>query len=159
MANIKSIRGDIHIFTVFPCTVVMSTPIVAALAPEASNSTISQRGHRPSTSRLIDHALSANAITMTPVPQRTLEWLWRVLTSVSTLQLYRSAYPTNSSQNSHDPRQAYVDPQRTYSDVAHLLSQYRHFAPRTDVYSTLPLTPTHPSSILYTPNHLTQPRS
>ncbi|KAL1960612.1 hypothetical protein VTO42DRAFT_7191 [Malbranchea cinnamomea] len=55
---------------------------------------------------------------MAAVPQRTLEWLYRVLTN-----------------SQHDPRQSYRDPNRTYSDVAYLLAHYPHFAPRTDVYT------------------------
>ncbi|WEW58378.1 Suppressor protein stp22 of temperature-sensitive alpha-factor receptor and arginine permease [Emydomyces testavorans] len=55
---------------------------------------------------------------MASVSQKTLDWLYRVLTS-----------------NSHDPSQGYRDPNRTYNDVAHLLSQYQGFAPRTDVYT------------------------
>ncbi|KAK2827860.1 hypothetical protein FQN49_007269 [Arthroderma sp. PD_2] len=55
---------------------------------------------------------------MAAVPQKTLEWLYRVLTS-----------------NAHDPNQAYHDPNRTYSDTAQLLSQFPTFSPRTDVYT------------------------
>ncbi|EFW18162.1 hypothetical protein D8B26_005006 [Coccidioides posadasii str. Silveira] len=55
---------------------------------------------------------------MATVPQRTLDWLYRVLTS-----------------SNQDPNQAYHDPNRTYNDVAHLLAQYPHFSPRTDVYT------------------------
>ncbi|KAM5439311.1 Suppressor protein stp22 of temperature-sensitive alpha-factor receptor and arginine permease [Microsporum ferrugineum] len=55
---------------------------------------------------------------MAAVPQKTLEWLYRVLTS-----------------NAHDPNQAYRDPNRTYSDTAQLLAQFPSFSPRTDVYT------------------------
>ncbi|EFQ97678.1 ESCRT-I component [Nannizzia gypsea CBS 118893] len=50
---------------------------------------------------------------MAAVPQKTLEWLYRVLTS----------------------NQAYRDPNRTYSDTAQLLAQFPSFSPRTDVYT------------------------
>ncbi|OAX78403.1 hypothetical protein ACJ72_07289 [Emergomyces africanus] len=55
---------------------------------------------------------------MATVPQKTLTWLYRVLTNAE-----------------HDPNQAYKDPKRTYSDVINLLVQYPGFAPRTDVYT------------------------
>lgn len=75
---------------------------------------------------------------MSAVPPKTLEWLYRVLTSVrrpSFAFAPVSQLLTNGKQNRHDPRQAYVDPNRTYNDVAHLLAQNPHFSPRTDVYS------------------------
>ncbi|EGE01428.1 endosomal sorting complex protein TSG101 [Trichophyton equinum CBS 127.97] len=50
---------------------------------------------------------------MAAVPQKTLEWLYRVLTT----------------------NQAYRDPNRTYSDTAQLLAQFPSFSPRTDVYT------------------------
>ncbi|KKZ64505.1 hypothetical protein EMCG_01384 [[Emmonsia] crescens] len=55
---------------------------------------------------------------MATVPQKTLTWLYRVLTNTE-----------------YGPNQAYQDPNRTYSDVANLLAQYPGFAPRTDVYT------------------------
>ncbi|OJD18703.1 hypothetical protein AJ78_01318 [Emergomyces pasteurianus Ep9510] len=55
---------------------------------------------------------------MATVPQKTLIWLYRVLTN-----------------SEYDPKQAYQDPNRTYSDVSNLLAQYPGFAPRTDVYT------------------------
>ncbi|KEF57386.1 uncharacterized protein A1O9_05303 [Exophiala aquamarina CBS 119918] len=47
------------------------------------------------------------------VPQKTLGWLYDVL------------------------KREYHDPNRTYSDLAHVLSRYPGFGPRTDVYSAL----------------------
>ncbi|PGH08322.1 hypothetical protein AJ79_06009 [Helicocarpus griseus UAMH5409] len=55
---------------------------------------------------------------MAVVPQKTLTWLYRVLTNTE-----------------YGPNQAYQDPNRTYSDVANLLAQYPGFGPRTDVYT------------------------
>ncbi|KAK2769445.1 hypothetical protein FQN53_006180 [Emmonsiellopsis sp. PD_33] len=55
---------------------------------------------------------------MAAVPQKTLTWLYRVL--------------TNTDQG---PNQTYLDPNRTYNDVASLLAQHAGFAPRTDVYT------------------------
>ncbi|KAI1973084.1 suppressor protein stp22 of temperature-sensitive alpha-factor receptor and arginine permease [Ophidiomyces ophidiicola] len=54
---------------------------------------------------------------MAPVPQKILEWLYRVLST--------------SNYNN----QAYQDPTRTYHDVVQLLTQYPNFAPKTDVYT------------------------
>ena len=80
---------------------------------------------------------------MATVSQKTLDWLYRVISSVSSnyppmVSLPRSfSLPNNQrfEQNSHDPNQAYLDPNRTYNDVAQVLSQYPDFSPRTDVYS------------------------
>ncbi|GLI80705.1 suppressor protein stp22 of temperature-sensitive alpha-factor receptor and arginine permease [Penicillium ochrochloron] len=52
------------------------------------------------------------------VPQRTLTWLYSVL-----------------SKDHHDPKQTYHDPNRTYHDVANALAQYPSLSPRTDVYT------------------------
>ncbi|OQE38686.1 hypothetical protein PENCOP_c008G00639 [Penicillium coprophilum] len=52
------------------------------------------------------------------LPQRTLNWLWSVL-----------------SKDHYDPQQTYRDPNRTYHDVANALSQYPSLSPRTDVYT------------------------
>ncbi|KAJ5181406.1 hypothetical protein N7449_011553 [Penicillium cf. viridicatum] len=52
------------------------------------------------------------------VPQRTLNWLYSVL-----------------SKDHYDPQQTYRDPNRTYHDVANALSQYPSLSPRTDVYT------------------------
>ncbi|KAJ5367749.1 hypothetical protein N7541_001690 [Penicillium brevicompactum] len=52
------------------------------------------------------------------VPQRTLNWLYSVLT-----------------KDHYDPQQTYHDPNRTYHDVANALSQYPSLSPRTDVYT------------------------
>ncbi|CAI7654961.1 unnamed protein product [Penicillium bialowiezense] len=52
------------------------------------------------------------------VPQRTLNWLYSVL-----------------SKDHYDPQQTYHDPNRTYHDVANALSQYPSLSPRTDVYT------------------------
>ncbi|PYI22800.1 UEV-domain-containing protein [Aspergillus japonicus CBS 114.51] len=55
---------------------------------------------------------------MAAVPQRTLNWLYGVLT-----------------RDHHDPRLTYQDPNRTYHDVANALAQYPSIAPRTEVYT------------------------
>ncbi|EER38650.1 ESCRT-I component [Histoplasma capsulatum H143] len=55
---------------------------------------------------------------MAVVPQKTLTWLYRVLTNAE--------YGSN---------QAYRDPNRTYNDVTNLLAQYPGFVLRTDVYT------------------------
>ncbi|OJJ44421.1 hypothetical protein ASPZODRAFT_71772 [Penicilliopsis zonata CBS 506.65] len=55
---------------------------------------------------------------MATVPQRTLNWLYSVLT-----------------KDHHDPKQTYLDPNRTYYDVARALTQYPTLSPRTDVYT------------------------
>ncbi|CAG8888776.1 unnamed protein product [Penicillium egyptiacum] len=52
------------------------------------------------------------------VPQRTLNWLYSVL-----------------SKDHYDPQQTYRDPNRTYHDVANALSQFPSLSPRTDVYT------------------------
>ncbi|OQE11299.1 hypothetical protein PENFLA_c073G06459 [Penicillium flavigenum] len=52
------------------------------------------------------------------VPQRTLNWLYSVL-----------------SKDHYDPQQTYRDPNRTYHDVANALAQYPSLSPRTDVYT------------------------
>ncbi|KAJ5861879.1 uncharacterized protein N7529_009189 [Penicillium soppii] len=52
------------------------------------------------------------------VPQRTLNWLYSVLT-----------------KDHYDPQQTYHDPNRAYHDVANALSQYPSLSPRTDVYT------------------------
>ncbi|EPS27138.1 hypothetical protein PDE_02080 [Penicillium oxalicum 114-2] len=52
------------------------------------------------------------------VPQRTLTWLYSVL-----------------SKDHYDPKQTYHDPNRTYQDVANALAQYPSLSPRTDVYT------------------------
>ncbi|KAJ5749351.1 uncharacterized protein N7511_011047 [Penicillium nucicola] len=52
------------------------------------------------------------------VPQRTLNWLYSVLT-----------------KDHYDPQQTYQDPNRTYHDVANALAQYPSLSPRTDVYT------------------------
>ncbi|KAJ5730481.1 uncharacterized protein N7483_004989 [Penicillium malachiteum] len=52
------------------------------------------------------------------VPQRTLSWLYSVLT-----------------KDHYDPKQTYHDPNRAYHDVAHALAQYPSLSPRTDVYT------------------------
>ncbi|OOQ84534.1 endosomal sorting complex protein [Penicillium brasilianum] len=52
------------------------------------------------------------------VPQRTLTWLYSVL-----------------SKDHYDPKQTYHDPNRTYHDVANALAQYPSLSPRTDVYT------------------------
>ncbi|KAJ5707491.1 hypothetical protein N7488_007292 [Penicillium malachiteum] len=52
------------------------------------------------------------------VPQRTLTWLYSVLT-----------------KDHYDPKQTYHDPNRAYHDVAHALAQYPSLSPRTDVYT------------------------
>ncbi|CAG8266805.1 unnamed protein product [Penicillium salamii] len=52
------------------------------------------------------------------VPQRTLTWLYSVLT-----------------KDHYDPKQTYHDPNRTYHDVANALAQYPSLSPRTDVYT------------------------
>ncbi|KAF4156428.1 hypothetical protein CNMCM6936_005964 [Aspergillus lentulus] len=57
---------------------------------------------------------------MAAVPQRTLNWLYSVLT-----------------RDHYDPKQTYQDPNRTYYDVANVLAQYPSLSPRTDVYSKL----------------------
>ncbi|KAJ9603093.1 Suppressor protein stp22 of temperature-sensitive alpha-factor receptor and arginine permease [Cladophialophora chaetospira] len=49
---------------------------------------------------------------MAGVPQKTLTWLYDVL------------------------KREYRDPNRTYSDLAHVLARYQGFAPRTDVYTS-----------------------
>ncbi|KAK7897233.1 Suppressor protein stp22 of temperature-sensitive alpha-factor receptor and arginine permease [Exophiala xenobiotica] len=48
---------------------------------------------------------------MAGVPQKTLNWLYDVL------------------------KREYRDPNRTYSDLAHVLARNPGFAPRTDVFS------------------------
>ncbi|EEQ90870.1 ESCRT-I component [Blastomyces dermatitidis ER-3] len=55
---------------------------------------------------------------MATVPQKTLTWLYRVLTNPE-----------------YGPNQTYRDPNRIYNDVVNLLAQYPGFAPRTDVYT------------------------
>ncbi|KAG5293948.1 ESCRT-I component [Histoplasma capsulatum G186AR] len=55
---------------------------------------------------------------MAVVPQKTLTWLYRVLTNPE-----------------YGPNQAYRDPNRTYNDVTNLLAQYPGFVLRTDVYT------------------------
>ncbi|RAL09085.1 putative endosomal sorting complex protein TSG101 [Aspergillus homomorphus CBS 101889] len=55
---------------------------------------------------------------MAAVPQRTLNWLYGVLT-----------------RDHYDPRLTYQDPNRTYHDVANALAQYPSLAPRTEVYT------------------------
>ncbi|EAW09963.1 putative endosomal sorting complex protein TSG101 [Aspergillus clavatus NRRL 1] len=55
---------------------------------------------------------------MAAVPQRTLNWLYSVLT-----------------RDHYDPNQTYQDPNRTYYDVANVLAQYPSLSPRTDVYT------------------------
>ncbi|KAJ5422751.1 Steadiness box [Penicillium cf. griseofulvum] len=52
------------------------------------------------------------------LPQRTLNWLYSVL-----------------SKDHYDPQQTYRDPNRTYHDVVNALSQYPSLSPRTDVYT------------------------
>ncbi|KAJ5153519.1 Ubiquitin E2 variant N-terminal [Penicillium canariense] len=52
------------------------------------------------------------------VPQRTLNWLYSVL-----------------SKDHYDPKQTYHDPNRAYHDVANALAQYPTLSPRTDVYT------------------------
>ncbi|KAJ5793433.1 hypothetical protein N7457_000032 [Penicillium paradoxum] len=52
------------------------------------------------------------------VPQRTLNWLYSVL-----------------SKDHYDPQQTYRDPNRAYHDVANALAQYPSLSPRTDVYT------------------------
>ncbi|KAJ5288925.1 hypothetical protein N7478_001955 [Penicillium angulare] len=52
------------------------------------------------------------------VPQRTLSWLYSVL-----------------SKDHFDPKQTYHDPNRAYHDVANALAQYPSLSPRTDVYT------------------------
>ncbi|RAK72838.1 putative endosomal sorting complex protein TSG101 [Aspergillus fijiensis CBS 313.89] len=55
---------------------------------------------------------------MAAVPQRTLNWLYGILT-----------------RDHYDPRLTYQDPNRTYHDVANALAQYPSIAPRTEVYT------------------------
>ncbi|OJJ36455.1 hypothetical protein ASPWEDRAFT_49947 [Aspergillus wentii DTO 134E9] len=55
---------------------------------------------------------------MAAVPQRTLNWLYGILT-----------------RDHYDPNQTYQDPNRTYYDVASALAQYPSLSPRTDVYT------------------------
>ncbi|PGH23064.1 hypothetical protein AJ80_02837 [Polytolypa hystricis UAMH7299] len=55
---------------------------------------------------------------MSRVPERTLSWLYRVLTNTE-----------------YGASQSYYDPNRTYNDVANLLAQYQSFSPRTEVYT------------------------
>ncbi|KAJ5220395.1 hypothetical protein N7468_009599 [Penicillium chermesinum] len=52
------------------------------------------------------------------LPQRTLSWLYSVL-----------------SKDHYDPNQTYHDPNRTYQDVVSALAQYPSLSPRTDVYT------------------------
>lgn len=82
---------------------------------------------------------------MAAVPQRTLNWLYSVLTKVRILvSLLQSIVIIFADgilpQDHYDPRQTYRDPNRTYHDVASALAQYPSLAPRTDVYSQFLLT-------------------
>ncbi|KAJ5884763.1 hypothetical protein N7495_009273 [Penicillium taxi] len=52
------------------------------------------------------------------VPQRTLNWLYSILTT-----------------DHHDPKQTYHDPNRAYHDVVNALAKYPSLSPRTDVYT------------------------
>lgn len=78
---------------------------------------------------------------MAAVPQRTLSWLYSVLTKVRPLASFSTVYhdhlalTASSPQDHYDPRQTYHDPNRTYHDVASALAQYPSLSPRTDVYS------------------------
>lgn len=74
------------------------------------------------------------------VPQRTLSWLYSVLTKVglpdtSNLIITYAQNPRSPSQDHYDPKQTYQDPNRTYHDIANALAQYPSLSPRTDVYS------------------------
>ena len=68
------------------------------------------------------------------VPQRTLNWLYSVLTKVCSFQAHINSYLT-FSQDHYDPKQTYHDPNRAYHDVVNALIQYPSLSPRTDVYS------------------------
>ncbi|KAJ5161328.1 hypothetical protein N7492_006720 [Penicillium capsulatum] len=59
-----------------------------------------------------------SATPVMAVPQRTLNWLYSVLT-----------------KDHYDPQQTYQDPNRAYHDVANALGQYPSLSPRTDVYT------------------------
>ncbi|KAJ5396440.1 hypothetical protein N7509_004553 [Penicillium cosmopolitanum] len=74
------------------------------------------------------------------VPQRTLSWLYSVLTKVglpdtSNLIITYAQNPRSPSQDHYDPKQTYQDPNRTYHDIANALAQYPSLSPRTDVYT------------------------
>lgn len=81
---------------------------------------------------------------MAQVPQKTLDWLYRVLTSVCTPNDYFCVAKFKVLTSDHD--QGYRDPNRAYDHVVHLLARYPNFAPRTDVYSTSNPYPLHPRS-------------
>ena len=80
---------------------------------------------------------------MAAVPQRTLNWLYSVLTRVRwhNFLCFHPLFPPGMIlimalvQDHHDSRQTYQDPNRTYYDVANVLAQYPSLSPRTDVYS------------------------
>ena len=69
------------------------------------------------------------------VPQKTLNWLYFVLTKASRVSLPLSESWLTTDQEHYDARQTYHDPNRTYYDVASALAQYPSLTPRTDVYS------------------------
>jgi ESCRT-I complex subunit TSG101 len=64
------------------------------------------------------------------VSQKTLSWLYDVLKRVWDLLDYLRVTTLTILQE-------YRDPNRTYSDLAHVLNRYPGFGPRTDVYSAL----------------------
>lgn len=68
------------------------------------------------------------------VPQRTLNWLYSVLTKVCNF-FNDPCSSLTSFQDHYDPKQTYHDPNRAYHDVVNALSQYPSLSPRTDVYS------------------------
>ncbi|KAJ5593962.1 uncharacterized protein N7459_000170 [Penicillium hispanicum] len=72
------------------------------------------------------------------VPQRTLTWLYSVLSKVGDVVIVATGdHFTDDFQDHYDPKQTYHDPNRAYHDVANALAQYPSLSPRTDVYSEL----------------------
>lgn len=69
------------------------------------------------------------------VPQRTLNWLYSVLSKVGLSKIPHIIGLLKPLQDHYDPQQTYRDPNRTYHDVANALAQYPSLSPRTDVYS------------------------
>lgn len=72
---------------------------------------------------------------MPPVPQHILNWLYSVLTSVSSPSSHALYRPDDFANLIVSCLQEYHDVNRTYGDVAQAISQYPSISPRTDVHS------------------------
>jgi ESCRT-I complex subunit TSG101 len=83
---------------------------------------------------------------MAGVPEKVLNWLYSVLTSVfTTIALW--------VLDANDATKEYKDVNRTYHDAAEALSHYPSLSPRTEVYSTSPPRPQQLASSPQTAAH------